>query len=483
MNNAAVGAKTNYGSVVYGNPFSHYSVDIHYLFTDLGHKYGSIFKLYLGNKLCVVITSPSLAKEVVRDQDVVFANRDITAAAFVASYGGNDIGWSPPNAQWRIMRKILVQEMMSNKSLEASYGLRRDEVRKVIGHVRTEVGKPIDIGGLSFRTEVNVMMNMLWGGTIEGEEGERIGEEFQVLVSKINDLFGKPNVSDFYPVLAGLDIQGVRKQMESHMHSLDKIFDAVITEHKKNLSAGQIKKQGKKDFLQILLEIQEKEDSDMSIIEKHVRAILMDIVAGGTDTSATTVEWAMAELMKNPDAMAKAQKELSDVVGLNNIVEEYHMPKLKYLEAVFKETLRLHPAIPLLIPRSPAQSSTVGGYTIPTNSRVFINVWSIQRDPSIWDNPLEFKPERFLGENEKLDFRGNHFHYLPFGSGRRICAGLALAERMLIYLLASLLHSFDWKLPEGETFDMLETFAILLRKSTPLLVNPNPRLPDSNLHV
>ncbi|KAK6118994.1 hypothetical protein DH2020_047280 [Rehmannia glutinosa] len=400
-------------------------------FTDLGHKYGPIYKLYLGNKLWVVISSPSLVKEVVRDQDAVFANRDSPVAALVGTYGGNDIAWSPYNSQWRAMRKIFVQEMMNNRSLKESYSLRKDEVRKTITHVHTKVGKPVDIGELSFRTELNVIRNMLWGGIIEGEEGKRIGAEFRVLISKIVDLFGKPNISDFYPVLAGLDIQGVKKNRW-------KIICNPWT----------------------------------------------DTVSGGTDTTATTVEWAMAELMKNPDSMAKAHKELFDVVGSDNMIEESHMPDLKYLEAVIKETLRLHPAVPLLIPRSPAKSSTIGGYTIPKNSTVLINVWSIQRDPSIWDNPDEFKPERFLDDNGNLDFKGNHFHYLPFGSGRRVCAGMPLAERMLIYLVASLVHSFEWKLPtEGETLDMSERFGIVLKKSTPLFAVPTIRLHDSNLYM
>ncbi|EYU21034.1 hypothetical protein MIMGU_mgv11b022791mg [Erythranthe guttata] len=208
-----------------------------------------------------------------------------------------------------------------------------------------------------------------------------------------------------------------------------------------------------------------------------------DTVTGGTDTTAITLEWAMAELMNNPDAMSRAQKELSEVVGLNDIVEELHIPKLKYLEAVIKETMRLHPAIPLLIPRSTSQSSTVGGYTIPKGTTVFINVRSIQRDPSIWDKPLEFRPERFLDDTiEKCDYRGNYFHYLPFGSGRRICAGMPLAERMLMYLLASFLHSFDWKLGQGEILDMSEAFGIVLRKGTPLIGVPSPRLSVSDLY-
>ncbi|KAL9167288.1 hypothetical protein ABFS82_05G085700 [Erythranthe guttata] len=458
--------------------------------TKLGHKYGPIFKLYLGNKLLVVISSPSLVKEVVREKDGVFSHRYTPVAAFVASYGGNDVAFSEPNSRWRAMRKIFVQEMMSNKCLEESRVLRKDHVRKAIRQVHDDVGKPVEIGRLGFRTELNVMMNMLWGGTIEaGEQGRKIEAEFCGVISKVVDLSGKPNISDFYPLIAGLDIQGVKKQMEAYMQSLDTIFEDVIAQHKSTLSsAGEMireKRSGRKDFLQTLLELQNKQDSDMSISHKQVKALLMDVVSAGTDTTATTVEWAMAGLMNNPGVMTKAQKELSEVVGLNNIVEESHIPKLKYLEAVIKETLRLYPPGPLLAPRCASDTSTVGGYTIPKNTMVFINICSIQRDPSIWDNPMEFKPERFLDDNNngKCDYRGNHFHYLPFGSGRRICAGIPLAERMLLYFLASLLHSFDWKIEQGETIDMSETFGIALRKTTPLFGIPTPRLSDSTLYV
>ncbi|KAL0285462.1 UNVERIFIED_CONTAM: cytochrome [Sesamum angustifolium] len=245
----------------------------------------------------------------------------------------------------------------------------------------------------------------------------------------------------------------------------------------------EIKKEGKKDFLQVLLELKENEDSEMSMSLTQIKALFVDIVAGGTDTTATTIEWAMAELLTNPKAMANVQNELSEMVGLNNEVEEFHIHKLKYLEAVMKETMRLHPAVPLLLPRSPTQTSTVRGYTVPKRTRVFINVGWIQRDPSIWDNPSEFKPERFLHENEKCDFSGNNFHYLPFGSWRRVCAGLPLAERMLMYVLASLLHSFEWKLPDGETVDMSDKFGLVLRKSKRLLAIPSPRLSEPNLYA
>ncbi|KAL0446064.1 UNVERIFIED_CONTAM: cytochrome [Sesamum latifolium] len=451
-------------------------------FGDLAHQYGPIFKLYLGNKLCVVINSPSLVKEVVRDQDAIFADRDANVASLTATYGGNDIAFSPHNAQWRAMRKIFVREVLSSSSLQASYNLRKDEVRKTIRDVYNNIGKRIQVGELSFRTELNVVMNMLWGGIVQGEEGQRVGDEFREVVIKLVDLLGKPNVADFYPALARFDIQGVKKEMKGYVQCLDRIFEDVIAKYRKMLSR-EIKKEGKKDFVQVLLELKEREDSYMSMSLTQIKALFVDVVGGGTDTSATTIEWVMADLLNNPKAMEQVQKELSEVVGLNSIVEEFHLPRLKYLEAVLKETMRLHPAVPLLVPRSPNQTSIIGGYTVPKRVTVFINVGWIQRDPSIWDTPSEFKPERFLNGNEKCDFSGNSFHYLPFGSGRRVCAGLPLAEKMLMYLLASLLHSFEWKLPDGETVDMSDTFGIVLRKTTPLLAVPSPRLSEPNLYA
>ncbi|XP_073129717.1 p-coumarate 3-hydroxylase-like [Henckelia pumila] len=187
----------------------------------------------------------------------------------------------------------------------------------------------------------------------------------------------------------------------------------------------------------------------------------------------------MAEVLNNPLVKERVQEELAEVVGLKNTVEESHIPKLEYLDAVVKETFRLHPPIPLLLPRVPSQCSIIGGYTIPKGSSVYLNVWSIHRDPLVWDNPSEFKPDRFLNDGSgKFDFAGNNFQYLPFGSGRRVCPGILLAERMVMHLLATLFHLFEWKLPEGSenNIDLSENFGIVMRKKTPLIAIPSPRL-------
>ncbi|KAK1559839.1 hypothetical protein Q3G72_018940 [Acer saccharum] len=190
----------------------------------------------------------------------------------------------------------------------------------------------------------------------------------------------------------------------------------------------------------------------------------------------------MAELMNNPKVMKKVQEELTEVVGIDGSVDEFHLPKLQYLDAVVKETMHLYPAAPLLIPRCPSQTTIVGGYTIPKGSKIMLNVYAIQRDPQLWDNPLEFRPKRFLSNSEKFDYLGNNFQYMPFGSGRRVCPGIPLAERMLMFLLASILHSFEWKLPNDTELDLSDKWGLVVKKLKPLVVIPAPRPSNSELH-
>nr|AFK37605.1 unknown [Lotus japonicus] len=204
------------------------------------------------------------------------------------------------------------------------------------------------------------------------------------------------------------------------------------------------------------------------------------MLVGGSDTSSNTVEFAMAEIMHKPEVMKRVQDELEGVVGKDNMVEESHLHKLPYLLAVMKETLRLHPTVPLLVPHCPSEATSTGGYTIPKGSRVFVNVWAIHRDPSIWEKPLESDPERFL--DAKWDFCGNDFSYFPFGSGRRICVGIPMAERSVLYFLATLVHMFNWTVPEGEKLDISEKFGITLKKKIPLVAIPTPRLSNPDLY-
>ncbi|XP_057977304.1 labd-13Z-ene-9,15,16-triol synthase, chloroplastic-like [Malania oleifera] len=458
-------------------------------FTNLAAAHGPIFKLWLGTKMCVVVNSPEMMREVMRDQDQTFANRDPTISQRIFSHDGNDIAFAPYGADWRLLRKVFVRELLSNANLDDSYALRRREVRNAARTVYGKAGAPVDIGELAFLTSFDAVTSMLWGGTLGAEEGKSFGSEFRQVVMAIVGLVTKPNVSDFFPALARLDLQGIEKEMRKIMSHIDRIFDFALDRRVKmgmgKRREGNGEEDGGKDFLQFLVELREKERATgESITLMQTKAMLWDIVAAGTDTTATTVEWAMAEVMNHPEILQKLHEELANVVGPNNAVEEAHLSKLTYLNAVVKETLRLHPAFPFLIPHSPSETTVVGGYTIPKGTRVFINVWAVQRDPKIWPDPLEFRPDRFLGSDAgRMDYLGKNYHYLPFGSGRRICAGLPLAERMTMHLMASFLHLFRWRLPEDTLkIDFEEKFGIVMKKAIPLVAIPTPKFSISELY-
>ena len=207
-----------------------------------------------------------------------------------------------------------------------------------------------------------------------------------------------------------------------------------------------------------------------------------DAFLGGTESSAITIEWALAELINHPNIMNKAREEIDFVTGKTRLVEESDIANLPYIQAIVKETLRLHPTGPL-IPRESSQSCTINGYDIPERTRLLVNVWAIGRDPKCWEDPLEFKPERFLSEEGsgkgQLDVRGQNFLLLPFGSGKRQCPGVSLALHVVQTSLAAMIQCFEWKIDgkDGNALvDMEEGPGLTLPRAHHLMCVPTPRL-------
>ncbi|KAK8484471.1 hypothetical protein V6N11_012033 [Hibiscus sabdariffa] len=411
--------------------------DLHSYFADLARSYGPVVKLQLGSKLAFLVTSPTAAREVLKDQDIVFANRDVPTTVKVFS-GGRDIVWNPYGPEWRMLRKVCVIKLLGNATLDKTYELRRREVRQT-PWCRVQAGH---LGNIR--------------------------------------AFGNAQYFGFLPGAGPLDLQGVVKRMKKPMGKLYAIIDNIIEERLKESGSSSASAMEFKDFVQFLLQLKDEEDCKPPLTMNLIKDLLLDMVVGGSDTSSNTIEFTMAEIINKPEVMIKAQQELDEVVGKNNLVEESHIQKLPYLLAIMKESLRLHPVLPLLVPHCPSEPCTVGGYHIPKGSRVFINAWAIHRDPSIWENPLEFNPSRFL--NSPWDFGGSGFGYFPFGSGRRNCAGIAMAERTVLHSVATLLHSFNWKVPHGNKLDLSEKFGIVMKLKNPLIAVPTPRLSDTTLY-
>jgi cytochrome P450 len=199
---------------------------------------------------------------------------------------------------------------------------------------------------------------------------------------------------------------------------------------------------------------------------------------GTTDTSITTMEWAMAELMKRPIIMKKAQEEVREVVGRKSKVVVNDVNQMCYLKCIIKETLRLHPPVPFLVPRETSASARLGGYDIPCKTRVYVNSWAIHRDPKFWEKAEEFLPERFSSNNNPMDFIGKDFQYIPFGGGRRVCPGMSAGLATVEFVLANLLYWFDWELPgSAEELDMSEVFGLAIHKKVPLHLAATPYYP------
>ena len=200
-------------------------------------------------------------------------------------------------------------------------------------------------------------------------------------------------------------------------------------------------------------------------------ATFQDIFGAGGETSASTIDWAMVEMIKDPRIMKKAQDEVREVFKMKGRVDENCINELHYLKSIVKETLRLHPPTPLLLPRECRQTCEINGYHIPIKCKVIVNAWAIARDPNYWTEPERFYPERFI--DSSIDYKGSNFEYIPFGAGRRICPGSTFGLRNIELALAMLLYHFDWKLPSGirsEELDMTDEFGATMRRKDDLLL-------------
>lgn len=266
------------------------------------------------------------------------------------------------------------------------------------------------------------------------------------------------------------------------MKKLHKRFDAFLTNIIEEHESSNSKSEKHKDLLSTLVSLKKETDDDGNKLNNtEIKALLLNMFAAGTDTSSSTTEWAIAELLRNRRILAKVQQELDLVVGRDRYIKEEDLPNLTYLQAVIKETFRLHPPTPLSLPRIASESCDIFGYHIPKGSTLLVNVWAIARDPKEWNDPLDFKPERFLQGGEKcdVDVKGNDFEVIPFGAGRRICVGMSLGIRMVQLLTATLTHSFNWELENGlneKTMNMEEAYGLTLQRAVPLSVHPKRRL-------
>ncbi|OVA17634.1 Cytochrome P450 [Macleaya cordata] len=438
----------------------------------LSDKFGPIIHLQLGEIPTVVVSSARLAKEVLKTHDLAISSRPRIYGAKYLFYNCTDIAFSPYGAYWRHIRKICILELLSAKRVQSYSYVREEEVERLIRRIADQSYKKnnVDLSKMLGLYANDVVCRSSFGRDFsEGGEYDKHG--FQKMLEEYQALLGGFSLGDYFPSMEWIhSITGIKSRLVNTTGRFDRFFDEIIEEHRNSKKAG---KGDHKDIVDVLLNIK-KDDENLTM--DNIKAVILDMFAGGTDTTFATLDWGMTELVTNPRVMEKAQNEIRTIVGDRKTVLESDLPQMHYLKAVIKETFRMHPPATVLMPRESMEDITIDGYNIPAKTRFTVNAWAIGRDPECWENPNVFEPERFMSST--LDYKGLDFEFIPFGSGRRMCPALTFGVAGIELSIAQLLHSFDWELPHSiraEDLDMTEVFGITMHRISHLILIAKPR--------
>ncbi|KAK3121912.1 hypothetical protein QOZ80_8BG0662790 [Eleusine coracana subsp. coracana] len=445
--------------------------NLHHTLAHLARVHGPVMLLKMGLTTTVVISSRDAAREAFTRHDRRLAAHTVPDSVRVPGFFDRSLIWLPSSDQrWKTMRSIVATHVVSPRSLAMVRSVRERKVRDLVSYIRGRAGQELDVAQAVYGGVTNLVSNTFFSVDVV-EVGAQSTQGLQHAVEELIEHMNKPNVSDLFPLLRPLDLQGRRRGATKVYGKVFRVLDDMIDRRLSEASSSKTKHHD--DFLDVLLQL----TSTGTITREDVRAIMFDVFTAGSDTISLTVAWAMAELLRNPGIMAKVRAEIEDALGGKEEIEETDATRLPYLQAVVKEAMRLHPVGPILIPHDAVEDGVeIKGYTVPKGCSVIFNVWAIMRDPAAWERPDEFAPERwFLNGTAEVNFRGKDFEFIPFGSGRRICPGVPIVERVLPHILVSLLHAFEWKLPNGmsaEQLDVNEKFTTANVLAVPLKAVP-----------
>ncbi|CAL4889573.1 unnamed protein product [Urochloa decumbens] len=457
----------------------------HRAMADIARRLGDAPLIYLklGEVPVVVASSPDAAREIMKTHDVTFATRPWTPTIKVLVVDGEGLVFARYGALWRQLRKISILELLSARRVASFCGVREEEVgRLVAGVAAAAVAGDCEAATVNVSERIAVLITDTAVRSMIGDRFERREEFLENLAEGIKITSGF-HLDDLFPSsrLARLVGGNERRAVENHRRNFE-LMEYAIKQHEQRRAAMAAAADSavaeEEDLVDVLLRIQREGGLEVPLTMGMIKAVILDLFGAGSETSANTLQWAMSELVRNPKVMQKAQAEIREKLQGKPMLTEDDLVNLKYIKLIIKETLRLHPVVPLLLPRECRESCKVMGYNVPKGTTVFVNVWAINRDPKYWDDATAFKPERFKAGT--VDFKGTNFEYTPFGAGRRMCPGMAFAQASMELVLASLLYHFDWELPGDmvpSELDMTEEMGITVRRKHDLYLRPVVRVP------
>ncbi|MCO5584501.1 hypothetical protein L7F22_038429 [Adiantum nelumboides] len=417
--------------------------------SQFAKKYGEIFLLRMGQRNLVVVSSPELAKEVLHTQGVEFGSRTRNVVFDIFTGKGQDMVFTVYGDHWRKMRRIMTVPFFTNKVVQQSRVHWEEEINYAIEDLKTKPGAATT--GVVVRQRLQMLMynnmyRMMFNRRFEREDDplfvelKRLNGERSRLAQSFEYNYG-----DFIPILRPC----LRKYLELCQKVKDerlRLFNKYFIEEHKKLISVKPPSNDEKCAIDHMLDAQKNGE----ITEDNVLYIVENINVAAIETTLWSIEWGLAELVNHPNIQSKIRDELNTVLGTGVPITEPDVSQLPYLHAVVKETMRLHMAIPLLVPHMNLHQAKLGGYDIPAESKILVNAWYLANNPECWEKPEVFNPERFLGA-DKIEANGNDFRFLPFGVGRRSCPGIILAIPIVSLVLGRLVQSFELLPPPGQS--------------------------------
>nr|WKA13889.1 trans-cinnamate 4-monooxygenase [Impatiens morsei] len=444
--------------------------------TDLAKKFGEILLLRMGQRNLVVISSPDLAKEVLHTQGVEFGSRTRNVVFDIFTGKGQDMVFTVYGEHWRKMRRIMTVPFFTNKVVQQYRFGWEEEAAAVVEDVKKNPESSTT--GIVLRRRLQLMMyNIMYRIMFDS----RFESEDDPLFVKLKALNGERsrlaqsfeyNYGDFIPILRPF-LRGYLKICKEVKEKRLKLFkDYFVDERKKLSSTKPMDNNNLRCAVDHILEAEQKGE----INEDNVLYIVENINVAAIETTLWSIEWGIAELVNHPRVQSKLREEIDRVLGPGVQITEPDTHKLPYLQAVIKETLRLRMAIPLLVPHMNLKDAKLNGYDIPAESKILVNAWWLANNPEGWKKPEEFRPERFLEEECKVEANGNDFRFLPFGVGRRSCPGIILALPILGISIGRLVQNFELLPPPGESkIDTSEKggqFSLHIMKHSTIVMKP-----------
>ncbi|KAF8034176.1 hypothetical protein BT93_C0450 [Corymbia citriodora subsp. variegata] len=421
---------------------------LHRTFHSLSQSYGPVFSLRLGSRRVIVVSSAEAAEECCTKNDVALANRPSSSASKRIGYDSTILVFAAYGDHWRNLRRICTLEIFSSARLASFLPIRRDEIRRLLHNLNKRTSSSgdgftkVELRSMFSEMTFNILLRMLTGKRYHWEDVTDAEEasSFRGMTSELLKYVDGVYPGDFSSILRLL-FTGYEKNVSRLSKRSDQFLQKLIEEHRGSPKTGG-SRENRDTVLDHLLLLQETQPEYYT--DEIIKGLILVMLIAGSDTTTSTMERAMSLLLRHPHSLKRATEELDCVIGQEHLIDETDITKLPYLQNIVSETLRLKPPAPLLVPHMSSEDCTIGSYNIPCQTIVFINAWTIHRDPKLWDDPASFKPERFENVGD------GQCKFLPFGVGRRACPGANMARRMINLALGSLIQCFEWKLVNKE---------------------------------